>query len=769
MPSLQSGIPNLLSATNPEVAWVQSSHPLWRYTGDNANGHPRYEFVDPLGNTHLVTGFMGSHGRDKSAPMNRIRGNLNRFFNRCQNGACSHVFSGPTSGEPTTGGSGQPIVYRPGDVVQYRGEPHYVTAAEPIGSEMFYDLAHQNGTAYQTVPQGELDQDPPAPRTTVQSNILDPIHRSLPVIWEHAESDRPTLKPHYAHFIKTHVYDALTHYGYDHPQRWCRLYLSGSLCTYQYGPHSDVDVNVFVNSDKLPEWSRAKMIGVMVNHLDGLILPGTTYPLQVFVMPAGATPAEKYRPGIRAGYDIDNNRWVEPPDRARAMDVSKEENGFYEYGKLVADKMASLLKHEPRKALQYYHEIHRKRQIDAEKGDYNLWNILYKMLDREGLIEPLHRLDQMSRTSAVRPVDLSILNQPRHVYQGTPFRPYYDVVDRDSPEERAYAEKTKDWTPEQKRAERARAEEWDRVARYAIATGYMTPQAVTDLGYHPHSYEVGDSWTDPAWGRWRPLPSPLYHVTTNIPGIHRAGRLYSPDELDLEGMGRGLGGGTQDTISLTDNARTAENIRNAFREAADVASGRKSVQDLVDEAAAGTNADRPWLEHMYPYHDWSQGNPRELDNLLKGRRTFSRYNLPDDHPLRDDTLGLRTREQWGQFGYYPYENERPMESGRGPLFNDQQVYRNLSPQEANQQAFDWWRVPYAWARDGAGGPKNPVFTGVDPDWFAKLDPANIGIVQLNPVPNAHGYPMSGLGEWRVPTGDAMNITHINGFPYEGWQ
>ncbi len=225
-----------------------------------------------------------------------------------------------------------------------------------------------------------------------QANILDPIQSHLPEIWE--SGDKPLLKPRYAAFIKQRIYETLERNGYSHPERWARLYVTGSLTTYQYSSHSDADVNLFVQSNKLPEWSRAEMIGIMTTQVDGTKLPGLPYALQVFVMPKDVKPADKYQSHIRSGYSLDDQKWVEPPDKTRVMDIEREENAWYVEGLEAADKMQALLRYEPIKAVHYLHQIHARRQRESEHGDFGLANIIYKFLDRRGLLDRVHALEK---------------------------------------------------------------------------------------------------------------------------------------------------------------------------------------------------------------------------------------------------------------------------------------------------------------------------------------------------------------------------------------
>lgn len=195
------------------------------------------------------------------------------------------------------------------------------------------------------------------------------------------------LKPVHAHWIKSRVYKTLEDAGYTDVEQWLTLVLTGSLTTYQFSNDSDVDISLFVDSKIFPEWSRAEMIAVMVDKLDGKVLPGTPHLLQDFVVGEGIKPGDLYKPGLRSGYNIDNNKWIVPPERDRAHDVKSEEAGFYAWSLQCADKMERLLRYEPDAAIQYWHQIHAKRQRDmrAGKGDFAESNILYKMLSQRGL------------------------------------------------------------------------------------------------------------------------------------------------------------------------------------------------------------------------------------------------------------------------------------------------------------------------------------------------------------------------------------------------
>lgn len=242
-----------------------------------------------------------------------------------------------------------------------------------------------------------------------QSNILDPVHSGLDDrVFDNATDLEPRLKPRHRHWITRTVHDALEKAGYEDIDSWLSLVLTGSLTTYQYSDVSDVDVSLFVNADHFPDWSRAEMIGVMVGNVDGKTLPGTPHPMQCFVVPPDVSREDLYQPGLRSGYDLDADTWIVPPDRTRTHDVAREQQADYIFALECADKMEKLLKYEPDRAIQYWHQIHHRRQRDqkAGKGDFAQSNIVYKELANRGLFPEIAQASGeyiASRTAAMDP------------------------------------------------------------------------------------------------------------------------------------------------------------------------------------------------------------------------------------------------------------------------------------------------------------------------------------------------------------------------------
>jgi hypothetical protein len=223
----------------------------------------------------------------------------------------------------------------------------------------------------------------------VQGNILDEVHDTLdPTVFDDPGSPRPELKPQHRDWIVSTIHSVFGDNGYDNSAEWLDLVLTGSLTTYQYSEDSDVDVSLFVNAAVFPEWSRAELIGIVVENIDGNHLPGTSHPMQCFVVPQGITKEHLYAPGMRSGYDILTGRWLVPPEHSRSHNVPTEYNAQYVYAMEQADKMEALLNHEPEKAKLLWHQIHARRRRDMAKGkgDYALSNIVYKYLANQGLL-----------------------------------------------------------------------------------------------------------------------------------------------------------------------------------------------------------------------------------------------------------------------------------------------------------------------------------------------------------------------------------------------
>jgi hypothetical protein len=225
------------------------------------------------------------------------------------------------------------------------------------------------------------------------ANILDPIHDELDQTVYQDITPRKTVQE----FIKRIYYRALDKELHVEGEKWADLYLTGSLTTYQYSPTSDADVSVFPNYDLLwkelgldPDTARKHLIQLSIEHIDGTFLPGTTHPLQFFVVPHGTMPGDLYKPGLRSAFDLHDGLWFQKPEKDRVHDIAVEYPDLFKRAEDIGDKLTQMLDAgEDDAARELWHQIHKKRQLDQQAGlgDFCEGNIVYKYLLNEGLFD----------------------------------------------------------------------------------------------------------------------------------------------------------------------------------------------------------------------------------------------------------------------------------------------------------------------------------------------------------------------------------------------
>jgi tRNA nucleotidyltransferase (CCA-adding enzyme) len=225
------------------------------------------------------------------------------------------------------------------------------------------------------------------------ANILDPVQKTLSGdVFRHPASALPTVKEDVASWAREKVHNALRVGGWPDPAEldYVRLVLTGSLTTYQWSEDSDFDVSVWIDSETLPEWVRADLIALMVEQCDGILVPGSTHPLQCFVVDSEKYQmSDLYRTGLRSAWDLDRGQWIVPPDRSRAKDVRETNAGTIEYARGVEDKIRMMLRYGNDDALRIYWKFlkkQRQRDMAAGKGDFAPSNIVYKWLVKAGLL-----------------------------------------------------------------------------------------------------------------------------------------------------------------------------------------------------------------------------------------------------------------------------------------------------------------------------------------------------------------------------------------------
>jgi SAM-dependent methyltransferase len=253
------------------------------------------------------------------------------------------------------------------------------------------------------------------------ANILDPIQPEL----DQTVFDGITPRKRHIDFIKRLYYRALDKELGVPPSaisEWADLYLTGSLTTYQYSEVSDADISVFPNYEEIwerlglePDQARKELVSLSIAHIDGTFLPGTTHPMQFFVVPYQTFPQDKFKPGERSGYSLLERQWFVEPEKDRAHDIQTEMPDIWVKAVDMADKMNDMLDHDPERAREMWHLLHKKRTLEqnAGEGDFSEGNIIYKYMLNHGIFDRL-------RTELGEYIAASKLAIPNPFTQGLP-------------------------------------------------------------------------------------------------------------------------------------------------------------------------------------------------------------------------------------------------------------------------------------------------------------------------------------------------------------
>ena len=292
---------------------------------------------------------------------------------------------------------------------------------------------------------------------------------------------------------------------------------------------------------------------------------------------------------------------------------------------------------------------------------------------------------------------------------------------------------------------------WDSTMSEAVSEGRIEPKAAEKSGwrdYEAHS-EVGS----------QPLPAPLYHVTTAKSSVLENG-LKSRCQLGQRD-GKGLGAGSECTISFTTDLELAVAIKESILEARKVAREEITAQDLWEQAVKGEGARKPWAHNLVEadnIKDWTPGDPLPIHMQLRlqGRKWVRLSDIghrPDWHltiegaPPEWEPIGEGTTDKDGLVRHYAWS-------------------RPLTPKERRDHTFDWYKLWLAY-REYAGGRVNPVFMSTDTEGLANTPEEEIALFEAEPCPNAKGAQMDAMDEWRSYSGKAIRLTQVDGEPIQG--
>ena len=243
---------------------------------------------------------------------------------------------------------------------------------------------------------------------------------------------------------------------------------------------------------------------------------------------------------------------------------------------------------------------------------------------------------------------------------------------------------------------------WSAEMKRGIALGQIDPQEAEDLGL---TLERGardfEDLTDQTF----------YHATPAMSRIKREG-LRTRDEAGITA----LGGGSSDTISLTDDPALAERIADVLKEARLVIRGEIGLDDLIQRAKDGGFYD----QLMRSFGSGADGLTMEAREAAF-RRKYTTKQVPEDTGMASRWLDV------------------PM-----------------TAEELPQGRFDAYRA-FLITQESAGGPADPMFFGANIDDLAKMDPDDIGVVEVRGKPGAKGQRLNSMGEVRVFTGEALDV------------
>ena len=263
------------------------------------------------------------------------------------------------------------------------------------------------------------------------------------------------------------------------------------------------------------------------------------------------------------------------------------------------------------------------------------------------------------------------------------------------PSDDATDEERSEWFAKSRKAR----DEWENQVKRAISLSVVSQDVAKALGFHSSGGE-----------KYLKTPETLWTVTTATDSV-LASRLKTRDELNQR-EGAGLGGGASDTISFTDSKEIAHGIKSAMREAGRVARGEITVNQIVDAIE-------------------NEVDIRTGEKLKSGFREAVNGSLSPGEV--DSLLSATKRGEW----------------------NSQEMKRDVVPKTDDEKQYDAFSLykKYAFYRENYGGPIDPLFFSSDLKALVSMPLEQVQIIEAKMRPEAHGYVVSSLGEWRVHTGD----------------
>lgn len=311
-------------------------------------------------------------------------------------------------------------------------------------------------------------------------------------------------------------------------------------------------------------------------------------------------------------------------------------------------------------------------------------------------------------------------------------------------------------------SDREREDAMQFAIRRAVARGEMTVDEAMEIDAYDYGKFHGSI-------PWNPLPDTLYHTTVAATPV-RAEGLKSRFEL---GGGQGLGGGDSTTISYTASRDWAEWIERAIQEAHLVATGEVTAEDLIKLAAKGAdNQGDGFLTKMMSYSGMyftAFKNDTEINETV--RRYFNNPDFDPTAPIPEDVIRDERQRRRAQDWLDLYIDDDTIRTDLAKKITGDRYFPDPDElaeamtqvtdedlqREKRERAFQLFKIPYAAARQEAGGPQNPLIWGGSHEDFAKIDPNEIRTFVFKPKEGAMGGRLGALDEWRTYGGDNVEM------------
>lgn len=275
--------------------------------------------------------------------------------------------------------------------------------------------------------------------------------------------------------------------------------------------------------------------------------------------------------------------------------------------------------------------------------------------------------------------------------------------------------------------------QWENHMKYGLTMGEVSLDEAEKAGFYIPSGR----------GNFKPVPQQtLYHATTALDAVLGDG-LKTPMEIKDPTQGLGNLGALQDSISTTEHKDYAERIAELVATSRAVAADEITTQQLLDRAESlGITKEKlvDFLSSEGGEDFFVQLEDGVQSRMSMGYRSEEEMNkesysgggwMPDPQSTLNNGMAFEHPSIPGRFLYWKrYLDEMQLANMRLKLLN----------------AITWLRQDK----------ENPVMTGIDAERLLKLDPKQIGVVEVKPKPNVHGEYLPGEYEWRLWTGDALD-------------